>query len=208
MARGLIYFVSWEDDLDNVKIGYTTGLQKRLSDFLVANWRYLVVRKVISAPNGKDDEALLHQQFAEHRIAGEWFHLHSSIVDLLEKESDALTWQAKDRLSLLRLKWDVITNPSDAFFVPVVPKDNIKKCRHYILWLLELCESDGVKLSPALLKDHAMNRGRFKIQTIYNEMQALRDREMIVKDETATYRLTLFGRKELLRFNNLNGREY
>lgn len=81
MAKGLIYFVSWEDDLDHVKIGYTTGLQKRLSDLLIANWRCLVMRKVLLTTLGKEGEFLLHRQFAQQRIAGEWFQMDSAIVD-------------------------------------------------------------------------------------------------------------------------------
>ena len=208
MAKGLIYFVSWEDDLDHVKIGYTTSLQKRLGDFLIANWRCLVVRKVLSTILGQESESLLHRQFAEQRIAGEWFRMNDALIDFLKKESDEITWKAKDKLTLVRLKWDVVANPREACVAPVTPRDWIKKCRHYVLWLIDQCEKDGIKLSPALLKDHSMNRGRFKAQTIYNEMQALRDRDMIVKDETGTYRLTLFGRNELLRLDNLKGRKY
>lgn len=207
MAKGLIYFVSWEDDLHHVKIGYSTGLQKRFSDFLIANWRCLVVRKVLHAALGQEDELLLHRQFAAHRIAGEWFNLSPSIVRFLEKEGDGPTWKAKESIQLPRLQWDVIVDPSNAFALPAAPKKGIKRCRHYVLWLIDQCERDSTPVSPSLLQKHPLNGGRFRQQTIYNEMQALRDREMIVKNDGA-YRLTLFGRVELDRFNNAMGRKY
>ena len=202
MSKGCIYFISWEDDLDHMKIGFSARLSKRFSDFLICNWRSLVVRKVISAPLGKETEAMLHQKFARSRVAGEWFKVDDELLSFLRSESDDLTLDAQKRLASARIEWNIVYGPKEARKLRRRETANgIKSARHYVLWLMSECEKEGMVFVPARAIKNTTNAGLFKQQTIYNELSSLRQREMIGMNENGEWRLTIFGKKELERLS-------
>lgn len=77
--KGVVYFVQ-EDHSGPIKIGYTEGsAEGRLSAMQIGNPRRL---QLIAEIRGccRDDEKRWHNQFAELRFVGEWFHPTSGLL--------------------------------------------------------------------------------------------------------------------------------
>ena len=70
-APGLVYFVQAGDD-GPVKIGFSRAPAQRVADLQTSNPAPL--RLLATIPGCLVSEAMLHREFGEHRIRGEWFH--------------------------------------------------------------------------------------------------------------------------------------
>lgn len=201
MAKGFVYFVSWENDLSMVKIGFSGTLKKRLQSLCTANSHRLMVRKVLLAEAGKQTEAMLHEKFNALREAGEWFRLKPPLMDFLEEEGDEWTRKAEARVVGARIGMAHIVSKKELPYAPKHLENGIRTCRHYVLWLLNECMQNSVRVSTKALADHPANDGRFALKTIYNEVRMLEQREMVSLHRHNGLLLTLFGLKELERWN-------
>ena len=199
--EGLVYFVSWENDLNVVKIGLSRSLRKRLNELCVANAHRLMIRKVLWASNALELEKMLHEKFAAHRISGEWFHLSPAIVEFLQGEDDRHTYKAEASAVGARIGMAPILHPQSQRHAPRRLANGIKVCRHYLLWLLADCMEHCEKVTARSLFGHPTNDGRFAIKTIRNELSMLVQRDMVNHDRHKGLLVTIFGLKELERLN-------
>jgi Meiotically Up-regulated Gene 113 (MUG113) protein len=88
--RTVVYFVQPTDG-GTLKIGWSCGLRKRLSDLQNGVGSPLRVRALLAA--SRVTESALHDVFREHRSHGEWFHVCHEINRLLEALTpDPLIW--------------------------------------------------------------------------------------------------------------------
>ena len=200
-GKGLIYFVSWENDLDVVKIGFSRSLRKRLRELCVANAHRLMIRKVLLASDALALEGGLHEKFAAHRISGEWFHLSHAIIEFLQTEDDEYTRKAEASVVGARIGMAPILHPQSQRYAPRRLANGIKTCRHYLLWLLADCMEHCEKVTARSIFDHPTNDGRFAIKTIRNELSMLAQRDMVNHDRHRGLIVTIFGVKELERLN-------
>jgi predicted transcriptional regulator len=72
LAKSYVYFVQWENDRQHVKIGYSTNLSKRFSQFLTASPSRLLVVALLEV-KGQETELAFHDKFEDYRVCGEWF---------------------------------------------------------------------------------------------------------------------------------------
>ena len=80
-ARSVVYYVQRHDGA--IKIGVTTNLAKRLSDFV----RVTPVTLLATMRGTRTAEQAMHRRFAADRIGGEWFNPSPSLlahIDLLQ----------------------------------------------------------------------------------------------------------------------------
>lgn len=66
----MIYFIQNTENND-VKIGYSARVDKRLSQLQVANSKKL--RLLFQMEGDKQTESELHRQYQSHHIRGDWF---------------------------------------------------------------------------------------------------------------------------------------
>lgn len=71
-ANHYVYYVRWENDLDHVKIGYSSRPAQRFVDFLTANPHRLFVLRTEEVDNPLA-EIRIHENFENLRINREWF---------------------------------------------------------------------------------------------------------------------------------------
>jgi hypothetical protein len=69
---GCVYFVS---DGENIKIGHTYDLPKRLTALQTGNPHALTVVGSVICTDPAEVESRLHMRFADRRVRGEWFRL-------------------------------------------------------------------------------------------------------------------------------------
>lgn len=67
-----------------VKIGYTTGLKKRVADLQTAIADRIIV--LLTIPGDQTLERLLHEKFAKYRLQGEWFDAGPEITLFINRE--------------------------------------------------------------------------------------------------------------------------
>ena len=72
---GCIYFIREEGDMEYFKIGFTYHLPTRLKQLQCANRRKLVVHKKFLCLYPEQEEARLHEKYADNRVRGEWFRI-------------------------------------------------------------------------------------------------------------------------------------
>lgn len=75
-----IYFLRSHSDGLPIKIGYARDLSGRLSAIQNGNPHLVVLLAWYWAEDYKAAEAALHEQFASHRIRGEWFRLAPTLL--------------------------------------------------------------------------------------------------------------------------------
>lgn len=68
--RGVVYFIEAEAT-DLVKVGFTTGLPKRMADLRTA--LPIALRLIAEVKGTRAKEFEIHRDLAPHRIRGEWF---------------------------------------------------------------------------------------------------------------------------------------
>lgn len=74
---GWIYFLRWQDQ---IKIGYTTNIERRLSEYAPG------AELVALHPGTPQTERGYHQRFGKHRIGGrEWYRPAQDILDHCER---------------------------------------------------------------------------------------------------------------------------
>lgn len=201
MSKGLVYFVSWENDLSLVKIGFSGSLHKRLRSISGNNAHRLMIRKVLLAEQGQLTEALIRDKFKSLREVGDWFRLEPPLMEFLQKEEDQCTWKAGGPAMGARIGMALVACIETSCPVPKRLANGIKTCRHYVLWLLNDAMQNNVKMSIKDLASHPLNNGHFALKTIYNEVRMLEQRDMIPANRDNGLLLTLFGLKELDRWN-------
>lgn len=77
---GYIYFIQSEDG-GPIKIGFSEDPKTRLVALQTHNPAKLQILSVIEGSS--DDETRLHKKFADHKVQGEWFRPHRSILDFI-----------------------------------------------------------------------------------------------------------------------------
>ena len=87
----MIYFITYENLPQFVKIGYSNDLPKRIKQYSTYNPSPVVVLK--TEDGGRDEEKLFHKRFSQYRTNGEWFFLTDEIKDYIY--ADNLTRKAK-----------------------------------------------------------------------------------------------------------------
>jgi hypothetical protein len=68
---------------DEVKIGYSVRLNKRVGEINVSHSRDLELIATVSG--GIDAEGRLHRRFASYRIRGEWYRLEGKLAEYVKK---------------------------------------------------------------------------------------------------------------------------
>lgn len=203
---GYIIVISWDGDRSRVRFSYSSNIKASLDALSEANWQRLLVRKIFPAPTGAAMLDEMTSSFEKQRLRGYWFRLDTPLRSMLQGLSDSTTFELEGELLSASIAFDVIANPNELSPYRTRQMANgIKQCRHYVLWMFHECHEANVRVSPKLLIDHPANNGRFKEQTIYNELSAMRSRGLLATLQPYGEMLTLFGRKELERLNGVIG---
>lgn len=77
-VKHYVYYVQWENDLNHVKVGYSSRPEQRFVSFLTANPHRLFVLRVeeVDSPLA---EVSIHKKFNHLRINREWFSYTGSL---------------------------------------------------------------------------------------------------------------------------------
>lgn len=84
--RGICYFIGGEEG--PIKIGHTVDIKVRLGTLRLSSPLWLEV--LASRSGGAGREAAYHQQFAAHRLHGEWFTRHPDILAEIDRLNQSL----------------------------------------------------------------------------------------------------------------------
>jgi DNA-binding XRE family transcriptional regulator len=84
----MIYFIKHSEF---VKIGYTTGINNRLSQLQTSSPHKLQVVGLIDGDLNKEKE--LHQKFIHLSTSGEWFNYTKELEDYIDKLDKSLLWK-------------------------------------------------------------------------------------------------------------------
>lgn len=90
MAQGRVYFVQAEAG-GPIKIGFATDVWSRVKTLQTSHHEKLIC--LVHIAGTMDDEQLLHQEYAAHRLNGEWFSDCEEIRSLVERASEHATAQ-------------------------------------------------------------------------------------------------------------------
>jgi hypothetical protein len=74
---GVVYFICEKNNHSVVKIGFTYNLQERLAELQIANARELMILNYHFSLFPEKEEKLLHEEFKNNLIRGEWFLIHN-----------------------------------------------------------------------------------------------------------------------------------
>ena len=85
-GKSYVYFIGGEGT--PIKIGFSSAPYERLASLQTAHWCKLSI--LVMAEGSLADERRLHEQFAGHRMHGEWFHPHPEILAEIERVRAAL----------------------------------------------------------------------------------------------------------------------
>lgn len=80
----LLYFIQAGDDSGPIKIGFTSNIERRVSELQTGNHLPLHVLASFLLDNADAVEQALHVAFAAFRLEGEWFEQDARIVDAIE----------------------------------------------------------------------------------------------------------------------------
>ena len=83
-----VYFIQNEDS-NAIKIGRARDLSKRMKALQTSSPAQLKLIKAIQVDSGKEAEALeklLHQQFKQIRLAGEWFKAEAELLEFIQTQ--------------------------------------------------------------------------------------------------------------------------
>jgi hypothetical protein len=83
LSNGYIYFVQWSNDLDHVKIGYSTRPANRIMNFLTVSPHNILVLAIIGT-SCCESESYLHSAFHAYRRNGEWFQYAGRLKEYIE----------------------------------------------------------------------------------------------------------------------------
>lgn len=78
-----VYFIG--SDMGPIKIGMAIDPKKRIKELQTSHPAKLEI--LATCPGGQPQEAAYHQQFAAHRLNGEWFERHPDILAEIERLS-------------------------------------------------------------------------------------------------------------------------
>jgi hypothetical protein len=191
---GWVYFVQWASMPYHVKIGFSTSLGDRFASFLTSSPDTLIVVKAFEA--NRDDEQELHERFENSRHAGEWFHLSIAIKKYLESEA----------LCESRIQW-LPMRPGLAQSLEALHQEKrlpryVKNARTFVLWAIGDIEACDYFATSNAIIHHEANRDAYQAKTIYNQLIALEEEEMIAKKPGKTFALLPKGESELIRAEN------
>lgn len=94
MKIEVVYFLQQNAD-GPIKIGRTRNIVSRIAQMASSNSCEIIVRAII--PGSLDLETQLHDRFVAHRIRGEWFHPHQTILEYIASLPDVLLRDLKYR---------------------------------------------------------------------------------------------------------------
>jgi hypothetical protein len=81
----MLYFIRGKES-GNIKIGFSTNPDKRKSNLQTAHYEELEFIGIMSGT--LEDEARIHEMFAEFNIRGEWFKATPKILEYVEKNAN------------------------------------------------------------------------------------------------------------------------
>lgn len=83
----VVYFVSYEDQPNFVKIGYTKSILTRVSTLETSSWQDLLIRHLVYFASQATENAM-HERFAEQRIRPdrEWFKVEGKLKSFLQNK--------------------------------------------------------------------------------------------------------------------------
>jgi hypothetical protein len=210
-TEGWVYAVHWQDRKKEVKIGFSTDLRKRLSDFLTYSSDVLVVLKAFRA--NKSQEGELHEKFERQRINGEWFMIDDALkqffkfycpCDTKEARQEFGSFQ-KERIIWRPLGLQAATRLQNAHQNTRLPY-YVKNARSYVLWTVRELNEHDFCCTPNAIISHSVNnevgddwkrKVLYDEKTIYNRISSLSQEGLIVKGEDKLYTLTEAGHAEL-----------
>jgi hypothetical protein len=83
-----VYYVQWDNDLDYVKIGYSSAPEGRLTGFLTSSPRKLRLLRLEPVMFAQE-ESKRHNQFNEHWHRREWFRYEGALRQYIQSLSPA-----------------------------------------------------------------------------------------------------------------------
>lgn len=108
-TRGYVYFAS--NDLDTIKIGFTTNISSRMTTLSTGTPKKLTVHFAFATC--PEAETLLHKHFAAERLRGEWFNLVEDIEEL---------WDDLLDVQMMALGRGEGSDPDEVFITPKILK--------------------------------------------------------------------------------------
>jgi hypothetical protein len=87
-----LYFMRTEDD--HVKIGRASNVDKRLTQIQCGCPHEIV--EVRSLPGRGHEESDWHENFAAHRLRGEWFRWTPALERAIDRAGHGRSWRRKD----------------------------------------------------------------------------------------------------------------
>lgn len=115
----MVYFITYENLPQFVKIGYTDDMAQRVRQYSTYNPSPVVVLK--TEDGGREEEKLFHKRFSQYRTNGEWFFLTNEIKDYIY--ADKLTRKA---MSILPGKITELKGKS-GYYVQVSVPNHLRK---------------------------------------------------------------------------------
>jgi len=210
-TEGWVYVVQWQGRNREVKIGFSSDLQRRFTDFLTYSSDTLVVLKAFRA--NKAQEADLHVKFERQRINGEWFTVDEPLKQFFRFSCPCDTKEARQSFGSLqkeRIVWRTLgleasTRLQNAHQSTRLPR-YVKNARSYVLWAIRELNDHDFCCTPSAIISHSVNNAigddwRVKVlydeKTIYNRISSLAKEGLIAKDDDKLYALTPAGHQEL-----------
>lgn len=80
MRTGYVYLIGADEG--PIKIGHATNVRTRLASLQIGNWRPLTILHSVTVPwtVAPTIEGLVHDQFKEQRVRGEWFAVPLGVI--------------------------------------------------------------------------------------------------------------------------------
>jgi hypothetical protein len=211
-TEGWVYFIQWASMPYHVKIGFSTSPGERFASFLTSSPDTLIVVKAFEA--NRDDEKDLHERFDNSRHAGEWFHLSMAIKKYLESEAPCQTLEAKIKFghkNESRIQWTPM-RPGLAQSLEKLHQEKrlpryVKNARTFVLWAIGDIEACDYFATSNAIIHHEANRDAYQAKTIYNQLIALEEEEVIVKKPGKTFTLLPKGESELIAAEKENAQK-
>ena len=211
-TEGWVYFVQWASMPYHVKIGFSASPGERFASFLTSSPDTLIVVKAFEA--NRDDEQDLHERFDNSRHAGEWFHLSMAIKKYLENEAPCQTLEAKIKFgnrNESRIQWTPM-RPGLAQSLEKLHQEKrlpryVKNARTFVLWAIGDIEACDYFATSNAIIHHEANRDAYQAKTIYNQLIALEEEEVIAKKPGKTFALLPKGESELIAAEKENAQK-
>lgn len=113
----MIYFIK-NVVTGNFKIGFANNPRKRLKDLQTGSADKLVLIKILEGDQWR--EATLHEQFAPHRLDGEWFSPSEEIMNFISgKAMNSLEGKFFHTFKNKQVNWQgyVVSQPQEGYYL-------------------------------------------------------------------------------------------